>query len=714
MKIKYQFFLLQFFALLLAGCLGNSNNRATPIPTTKPSVPSGQGYELAVAVPSAGPPLPVVNNAENNADSANRLLLSKNPIVKILYGFDSIWSLNLDGWQTGDPNKGATTSGMTADGATTDYSNEEIRNTTVWEANMAYVEDVTANRTAEEALQAYYDDRRDKCYSVLDGFGPLMDEYITVSGAYTEIDYTGTSFNVNTEEGYTAEDDEYVGLGDGMGAYTHDLAGLCDLVWLMRQECPASTSGPKYFFSSPRPWRMNSSGKVVYLDQNGDNQITFDDFVSMTDSDGDTKYFPVYESNVSVIPALLINRAKYDTEAYETHFSDPNSNSRKNSVYYGRAKDGGYPSGHTNAAYIAAMGFAYGLPERFNEFLTRASELGENRIVTGMHSPLDIIGGRIQSQAIAAYALNNSSYAERAAAAYTDAGEYFGALADTAGMGLYEYAHYNDTSDWADHDANKELYRSRLTYSLPRTGTSGQAPVIPEGAEALLKTRFPYLSDNQIRGVLYTTVVDSGYLFLDDSNGWGRLDYVTAADGYGAFLGDVTVNMNASAGRFNAHDWWRNDIGGAGLLTKQGSGILTLTGNNSYSGGTLLQEGTLEAESATAFGTGDVYINGGKMLVDADGPLALSGNFTMDNGKLTINMDSDSAQITAAGLVYLESGDLTLDFSDYAITSATDITLVTAGAIRGEFDSVTAVGYTITMKYNDDSIAAHVEAALSN
>ena len=66
--------------------------------------------------------------------------------------------------------------------------------------------------------------------------------------------------------------------------------------------------------------------------------------------------------------------------------------------------------------------------------------------------------------------------------------------------------------------------------------------------------------------------------------------------------------MDASKGRFNAHDWWRNDISGNGMLTKKGTGTLTLTGNNSYSGGTLLQDGRLEATSTTAFGEGDLYV----------------------------------------------------------------------------------------------------------
>ena len=69
--------------------------------------------------------------------------------------------------------------------------------------------------------------------------------------------------------------------------------------------------------------------------------------------------------------------------------------------------DGGFPSGHTNAAYVSAIGLAYAAPERFQEILTRASELGNDRIRAGMHSPLDVMGGRTMATAVATATLYN-------------------------------------------------------------------------------------------------------------------------------------------------------------------------------------------------------------------------------------------------------------------------------------------------------------------
>jgi autotransporter-associated beta strand protein len=243
-----------------------------------------------------------------------------------------------------------------------------------------------------------------------------------------------------------------------------------------------------------------------------------------------------------------------------------------------------------------------------------------------------------------------------------------------------------------------------MTYGLPQNGTTGLDPIVPEGAEVLLKTRQPYLSDDQRRAVLATTEIDSGYPILDDTNGWGRINLVAASDGYGAFEGDVSVYMEASDGRFSAHDWWRNDISGEGMLTKDGSGQLTLTGDNTYSGGTLLNGGTLEAESTTAFGTGDVYVNSGELQVDVDGELKLSGNLTLDQESLLVlNMDDDDSQVDVANLVYIDDAELVLSFTTEP-TSGDEFTLIEGGQVEGEFKGRPAIFLLLIIHFGANGI----------
>lgn len=367
------------------------------------------------------------------------------------------------------------------------------------------------------------------------------------------------------------------------------------------------------------------------------------------------------------------------------------------------ATDGGFVSGHTAEAYRDAIGMAYAVPERFQEMLVRASELGQNRILSGMHSPFDVIGGRIHGTASATANLYDANNATLKANAYAQAQAY---LKANGGAGcatsLNDCAHAATTSTdrFADHDANKANYTQRMTYGFTKTGTAGQTAVAPKGAEVVLETRFPYLSADQRRVVLKTTAIDSGYPALDDAEGWGRLNLFAAADGYGAFNGDTTVTMDAAQLGFNALDTWRNDISGKGLFTKQGSGTLLLAGANSWSGGAIIAAGTLSGASTTAFGTGDVYATGGTVQSKvATGSLNIAGNLTVkDAATLDVAIGASSAgQVKVAKLAAL-GGTLHVSFQNGYTPKAGDVLVVlaTTSAPIGTFKSVSVDGFAKT------------------
>ncbi|MBY4834207.1 autotransporter-associated beta strand repeat-containing protein, partial [Burkholderia dolosa] len=73
----------------------------------------------------------------------------------------------------------------------------------------------------------------------------------------------------------------------------------------------------------------------------------------------------------------------------------------------------------------------------------------------------------------------------------------------------------------------------------------------------------------------------------------------------GAIAGDVSDDGTLA---FNRSDdvFFGGAIGGAGAVEQDGTGTLTLTGSNSYSGGTVVRAGTLSLMTSDAAGSGAI------------------------------------------------------------------------------------------------------------
>ncbi|MFI5469216.1 phosphatase PAP2 family protein [Streptomyces cacaoi] len=512
-------------------------------------------------------------------------------------------------------------------------------------ANMRYCIAITRSRTEAAGRQAFVYDRQHQSYAMIAGLGPLTDLYKTGAKAVTSITSAPDTTPATTISDAVPADAP-AGSAIGAGSYTSDLGQVAKLVDTVRGPFASGNPG-KYAFQYPRPWRMNENSEVVDTGK--------------TDALG----FPVYDSKVVVVPQLLRQRGTSATD------------------------DGGFPSGHTNAFHLASLAFAYAVPERFQELVTRALELSHTRIVSGMHSTVDVLGGRIMATALAAAALADPANAALKAAARAQALAYFTEKTGTTADTLSAYAHSDASDAYADREANARANEPRLTYVLERQGRKTPLTV-PKGAEVLLETRLPYLTAAQRREVLRTTALPSGYVMLDGFEQWGRLNLFAAADGYGAFDSDVTVTLDASEGGFDAADAWRHDIEGEGGLTKRGSGTLTLTGHNRYHGGTVLAEGVLVAGHANALGQGDVRLTGGTLRADA--PVRVRGAWAQESGAvLDLTLRGHHGPVlTVSGRVRLDRGavlSLRLD-ADRPPAAGTTVPVIDASALRGQFDRV--------------------------
>ncbi|EIK8806831.1 autotransporter-associated beta strand repeat-containing protein [Salmonella enterica] len=179
--------------------------------------------------------------------------------------------------------------------------------------------------------------------------------------------------------------------------------------------------------------------------------------------------------------------------------------------------------------------------------------------------------------------------------------------------------------------------------------------------------------DNAISGSGQVEKSGDGTLTLSGSNTYtggttindGTL-IATSVDALGS--GDVTDNATLA---LNTGGTFDNAISGSGQVVKSGDDVLTLSGANSYSGGTLISDGTLVASNVEALGSGDVTndavlelntggtfdntISGsGRVVKSGDGALTLSGANSYSGGTLI----SDGTLI-AGRVDVLGSGDVT-------------------------------------------------------
>ena len=201
-----------------------------------------------------------------------------------------------------------------------------------------------------------------------------------------------------------------------------------------------------------------------------------------------------------------------------------------------------------------------------------------------------------------------------------------------------------------------------------------------------------------ISGTGTVTTLGSGTLTFTTANTYTGLTTISAGalqlgDGAntGSIAGDVVDNATLI---FNpAGDLtFANAISGTGAVQKLGTAVLTLSGSNTYSGGTQIDAGVLSLGSADALGTsGTISFGGGTLQFTGSNTTDYSARFsTAGNQAIVLDTNGEAVALasalsgTGSSLTKLGAGTLTLSASN-SYTGSTTINggeaIVAAGGV---------------------------------
>ncbi|EBE1950575.1 fibronectin-binding autotransporter adhesin ShdA [Salmonella enterica subsp. enterica serovar Jukestown] len=210
------------------------------------------------------------------------------------------------------------------------------------------------------------------------------------------------------------------------------------------------------------------------------------------------------------------------------------------------------------------------------------------------------------------------------------------------------------------------------------------------GSGSLVKTGTGELtlsSDNTYSG---GTTIDDGVLIADHADSLGT--------------GAVANNGVLQVGEGEL----KNTLSGTGSLVKIGTGELTLSGDNTYSSGTTIDDGVLIAANVNALSGGDVD-NSGTLMLDANGAFELA-NITTHTGATTAL--AAGSTLGASQLTQEDGSTLSIDLgaaTDDAVITADSVTLggtLNVTGIGSVTDSWTPEAYTYTLIDSDSAITS--------
>ena len=227
-------------------------------------------------------------------------------------------------------------------------------------------------------------------------------------------------------------------------------------------------------------------------------------------------------------------------------------------------------------------------------------------------------------------------------------------------------------------------------------GTSFSTAAV-SGVAAQVLGVYPWMSASNLQQTLLTTATDLGDPGVDALYGWGMVNAAKAIKGPGQFASNWAANVTSGY-----DSTFSNDISGSGNLTKNGAGRLTLSGNNSYAGGTSISDGVLALSGSVR---SDVLVLNSATFESRGG--TINGNYSLVNSTGTTAIELGKG-LTVTGQASLK-GNLLLLPEAAGYTVAGSERIVRAGALQGTFDRVQYANnffWTAALAYDPTSVTA--------
>lgn len=228
------------------------------------------------------------------------------------------------------------------------------------------------------------------------------------------------------------------------------------------------------------------------------------------------------------------------------------------------------------------------------------------------------------------------------------------AQTDISWTGLGADANWTTPGNWQDNTAPASDGTAQILFSASAARRSVAVDVSQNVAALKFDFTTGDISSFLLSGSATTLTLGSGGMAV--YSGTPSSEVVALSSHPGVVVFDSSLGLV-----LGANQTWHSGTGGvvfvngtvsgAGQLTIAGEGYVRLSGNNTYTGGTVLQGGALVVESDSALGTGTLKVTGNTELI------SLSGARTFGNA---LELNTPLLELLPYGGDFTFTGDVTL------------------------------------------------------